>query len=395
MSIDKWSDDDFLDQLRREGDDLADQAVIRLHEDHGIERVNQIFQTLRADHEPLPDDCPEAFREFMEATDEPPAGFDVERMNRGSEVFQHHIFPAAVTLLASSLPSGYSAPCLSRILTVSNNLGTHPYQRLMGVLQLVVHVGSMVPTEHSASSAPLRGDERTHLTARKLRLLHSGIRFIIPKYRPEYHELYGEVCNHEDMLGTVMGFSYLVVDGLRRLDVGITDEEAEDLFYLWRPFIQMMGIHPPGEPQNGEYVPATVEEAAAFYESYKRRNFTSAEDNPDGVYLSRVNLEMMRDLIPKPLRFLGLGDAPQIAMQELLGEEGMLRVGIQPFADLGHHRKVFDDLVHLIEKLAGEIHHHFIGNIGLLVFQKMINVSRGGEVQFIVPEDLEMQRLEL
>ncbi len=386
MTDSKWSDDEFLDQLRQEGDDLADEAVIRLHEDHGIERVNQIFQVLRADHEPLPEDCPMAFREFMEATDEPPAGFDIERMNRGADVFQEHVFPAAVTLLASSLPSGYSAPCLSRILTVSNNLGTHPYRRLMGVLQLVVNISQMVPTDE---------DERTHLTARKLRLLHSGIRFIIPKYRPEYREQYGEVCNHEDMLGTVMGFSYLVIDGMRRLGVGLTDEEAEDFFYLWRPFIQMMGIHPPGQPQSQEYVPASVAEAAAFYESYVRRNYADAEDNPDGVYLSRVNLEMMRELIPQPLRLLGLGDAPRIAMQELLGEEGMRRVGIQPFADLSHHRKIFDGLVHLIEKLVGEIHHHLIGNIGLLVFQKMINVNRGGEVQFIVPENLEMDRMEL
>ena len=386
MTADKWTDDEFLDQLRLEGHDLADQAVTRLHDEHGIGRVNQIFQTLRSDHQPLPADAPAPFVEFMEATAEPPAGLDVERLNRGVEVFQHFVFPAAVTLLASSLPSGYSAPNLSRILTVSNNLGTHPYRRLMGVLQMVVNVSTTVPTA---------GDERAHLTARKLRLLHSGIRFIIPRYRPEYQQKYGAVCNHEDMLGTLMGFSYLVIDGLRRLGVGLTDEQAEDYYYIWQPFIQMMGIHPPGRPESTEYVPASVAEAAAFYSSYSRRHYVAAEDNPDGVYLARVNLEMMRELIPQKLRLLGLGIAPRIAMQQLLGEEGMQRVGVRPIADFAGQHEICIAVLRTVQKLVGALQDHFVANIGQLIFQGMINFDRGGEMQFIVPENLQMDRLEL
>jgi hypothetical protein len=166
MALDKWSDDAFLDSLRQQGDPLADRAVARLHEDRGIEAVSRSFKLLTSDHQPLPDDAPEPYREFMAATAEPPPGIDLERLNRGAEAFRRHTFPACVTLLAASLPSGYSAPCLSRVLTVSDNLGHHPYRRLMGVLQLIVDV-----------STKMRHDDgRAHLTARKLRLLHSGIR---------------------------------------------------------------------------------------------------------------------------------------------------------------------------------------------------------------------------
>ncbi len=385
MTVEKWNDDAFLDALRRQGDDLADEAVVRLHADHSIERVNAIFQQLRGDHQPLPDDAPAPFREFMEATAEPPAGLDLERLNRGAEAFRTHAFPAAVVLLASSLPSGYSAPVLSRILTVSDDLGTHPYRRLMGVLQLIVNVSTMIPTA---------GDERAHLTARKLRLLHAGIRWIVPRYRPDYRQKHGVPVNHEDMLGTIMGFSYLVITGLRRLGVGLTDEQAEDFYYVWWAFARMMGIHPPGEPQSADLVPASVAEAGVFYDAYARRHYAAAEDNPDGVRLARINLEMMRGLIPRPLQPL-LGQAPRLAMQELLGEDGMRRVGVVPVKGFDPRRKAFEVVVRQVQKVAGGVAEHFVSNVGLILFQKMIDTSRGGEVRFIVPEDLEMDRREL
>ncbi|MCP3959594.1 MAG: DUF2236 domain-containing protein [bacterium] len=386
MAIDKWKDDEFLDQIRKGGDDLADEAVTRLHSEHGIEAVNRIFQNLRGDHQPLPDDAPAPFVDFMEATAEVPGGLDVERLERGVEVLRTHAIPAAVVLLASSLPSGYSAPCLSRVLTVSNNLGTHPYRRLMGVLQMVVNVSSMPPTD---------GDGRAHLTARKLRLLHSGIRLIVPRYRPEYREKYGVPCNHEDMLGTIMGFSLLVINGLKRLEIGLTDEQAEDFYYVWRIFIQMMGIHPTGEPMNAEYVPESVAEASAFYESYSRRHYVTAAENPDGVFLSRVNLAMMRSLIPGKLRRACFGGIPRLAMEEILGVEGMRRVGIEPARNHALQRRIFFTLLRWLQRLEGSLGEHFIGQAGALLFQKLINVSRGGEVEFIVPEDLEMVQQQL
>jgi hypothetical protein len=194
------------------------------------------------------------------------------------------------------------------------------------------------------------------------------------------------------MLATIMGFSTLVIDGLRRLGVGLSDEEAEDYYYVWRIFAQMMGIHPEGEPDSFDYVPADVAEATAFYDSYKRRNFTGAEENPDGVYLSKVNLEMMESLIPWPLRLLAFGRMPVLAMQELLGEEGMVRVGIQPI--IGHRtdRALFHSLLRFTGGGGAE---HFSSRFGLLIFQDMIDHDRGGEMTFIVPENLGEIRTQL
>ena len=75
--------------------------------------------------------------------------------------------------------------------------------------------------------------------------------------------------NHEDMLATIMGFSWLLIDGVRRLDLPLGHDEAEDLYYLWRVFALLMGIHPPGRPHDDSLIPPTIADAAAFYDGLR------------------------------------------------------------------------------------------------------------------------------
>ena len=230
-----------------------------------------------------------------------------------------------VVLLASSLPRGYAAPCLSEILGISRDLERHPFGRLMGVVQLLINI---------SDADAFQPHGRAIVTAQKLRLLHAGVRAIAGRYRPHYQERFGVPVNHEDMLATIMAFSWLLIDGVRRLDLPLGDDEAEDLYYLWRVFALLMGIHPPGRPHDDSLIPPTIADAATFYEAYVRRNDTTAERNPYGVVLTQDNLAMMTAMIWWPLRLIGLGWAPRIAMTELLTPEELARVGVTPL--VGH-----------------------------------------------------------
>jgi hypothetical protein len=376
MGHPKWSDDRFLDELRQQGDPLADRAVAELLAQREVRAVNEIFRTLRADDTPIPDDAPAPFREFAAATRELPPGVDRGRLAHGGEVFLDHAFSASVVMLASSLPRGYAAPCLCKILSISRDLQTHPFQRLMGVIQLLVNV---------SSKGAFEPDGRAVVTAQKLRLLHAGVRSLTPRFRPGYEAEHGVPVNHEDMLATIMGFSYLVIDGIRRLGLRLSEHDAEDLYYLWRVYAQMMGIHPEGHPEDGSYVPASLEEAREFYGSYVRRHDTGPVQNPYGVVLTQDNLDMMASLIPKPLRWLGFGLAPRIAMAELMTPQELVRVGVRPLP--GHSVMkavigVFLRLVQGVEKLP------FSASLATLMFQDMIDTSRGGEVTFAIPVTL-------
>lgn len=382
-SMSKWSEDAFLDGLRAQGDVLADVHVAKLKTPGDFQAL---FRSMNSNDAPLPPDAPPPLREFFEQTHGVPPGLDKARLERGSKVFIDYALPAALALLVKSLPEGYAAPNLSRILTISGDLDRHPYRRLLGVLQMLVNVTSPRAFEPQGKAI---------VTAQKMRLLHAGMRQLVPKYRPDYSARFGVPVNLEDMLGTIMGFSYLVIEGLTELRVPLSPEQAEDYLYLWRTFAQLAGIHPPGQPESTEFLPLDVAEAREFYTAYARRHYVPANMNPDGVLLAKDNLQMLVDLMPWVLRILGLDRLiPLIYMQDLIGTEGCQRVGIEPVRGHALLRHLLIRLPSLILKpwqfLAPEGKHH--QNLATLLFQGMINQQYGGEVTFLIPRTLEDAR---
>ena len=371
MANSKWSDDAFLDSLRHQGDPQADLAIAEVVADRQNKAVGAIFKVLRANDTPLPNDTPQPLKDFMGATAGLPPGLDTGRLQRGGEAFLKNGLASTVVLLASSLPRGYAAPCLCEILTISRDLESHPYNRLMGVVELLVNV---------SDGDAFQPAGRAMITARKLRLLHAGVRRIARRVRPGYEHRYGVPVNHEDMLATIMGFSYLLVDGIRRVGLPLNPEEAEDLYYLWRVFALLMGIHPDGSPHDDTYIPADLSEAAEFYASFVRRNNTMPDANPNGVVLTQHNLTMMEGLLPRPLRWLGLGFAPRILMTELLQPVELARIGFTPLT--GHAAIKFALGVLLrVSQQVGE-HDHLATGTARLVLQGLVDRNRGGEVEF-------------
>lgn len=370
----KWSDDRFLDGLRQSGDPLADDAVARLRAEHGGAVIGRIFAKLRANDSPLPDDAPTALADFMRDACGLPAWASEERLQRGGHAFLRNALPSVVVLLASSLPRGYAAPCLTEILSISRDLEQHPYQRLMGVVQLLVNVSD-------AHAFGAHG--RAVVTAHKLRLLHAGIRALTYQCRPGFEARHGVPVNHEDMLATIMAFSWLVVDGIRRLGLPLSEEEAEDLYYVWKVFAQVMGIHPPDRPDDDSLVPGNLAEAREFYESYVRRTNTMPAANRYGVVLTEDNLQMMERLIPLVPRMCGLGLLPYLCMTELMSREELARVGFSPMP--GHRLlRPFLTVALRIGQWTGH-HSSLAAHLAHLVLQGMVAVDRRGEVEFSIP----------
>lgn len=376
----RWSDDSFLDRLRASGDGAADRCVQQLIDAGDVEAVNRFFALVSTENGLLADDVPPPLKTFVEETHEALFEVDSERIARGQRAFLDHAAPAALTLLASSLPQGYAAPNLSQILHLSGDLDHHPYQRLLGVLQMVVDVSGSHDFEPGGS---------VHLVAAELRLLHAGIRRIVPRHLPGYPERYGVPVNLEDMLGTIMGFSLLVIRGLQDLEVGLPEDEAEDLYYVWHVFARLMGIHPPDDPASSEYVPRDLASAGELYAAYGRRHFVEAAENPEGVKLARVNLDMMVDLLPKPIRWLRGRAVIETLSLDLLGEDGARRVGLPT-----RRRPVLNAFLLGCLRLFRRAGHDVdpggraYARLAQHLFQDMIDRGRG-QVRFTVPERLE------
>ncbi|HUI64455.1 MAG TPA: oxygenase MpaB family protein, partial [Bacteroidota bacterium] len=215
----------------------------------------------------------------------------------------------------------------------------------------------------------------------------AGVRHIAGRYHPGFAQKYGVPVNLEDMLATIMGFSYLLLMGLRTLNVGLTREEEEDCFYLWKVYALMMGIHPEGKPESDEYLPHSIDEAAMFYEAYKRRHYVPAAANPDGVSLAAADLRMLRGKVPQLLRLLGLGVIPQVYMRELMGDEACARIGIGPVRG-ARVRKWLLMHIHSILNPLERADQRGMGRMGEVMFQDMISKAYNGEVTFTIPTSL-------
>ncbi len=373
----RWNDA-FLDSLRRQGDPLADEAFQILIQDGEAAKAKKLFAEMDANNEIPPATLFPELHEFFSTTERLPANVDLDRIRRGEDVFTRHPFTGALVLLAKSLPEGYAAPNLAIILNMSGDLRVHPYKRLLATLQTVVNVSTIRGFQNGG---------RAVITAQKLRLLHAGIRHITHRYRPDFEPKYGVPANQEDMLGTIMGFSSLVIEGMRTLQVGLTKPEEEDFLYVWRVFAHMMGIHPAGKPDSLDYLPESVADAEQFYQAYRRRHYVDADKNPDGVALAAANLGMLRHFVPWPLKLFGMGLLPRLYMQILMGEEQCRKIRIRPVR--GHHILRWI-LLHLhslwrpFERTGRSHHEHF----GMTLFQGMIKREYGGEVTFTIPADL-------
>jgi hypothetical protein len=373
----KWTDT-FLDKLRQEGDQQADEALKKILQDDEYAGISQLFASMDANNETPPAKTFPVLSDFFHSTENLPPDVDLDRIHRGEDVFDEHTYEGALALLAKSLPEGYQAPNLTVILNISGDLRTHTYQRLLGTLQTVVNV---------STCRGFQTGGRAVITAQKLRLLHAGIRHLTRRYRPEYTAKYGEPVNQEDMLGTVLGFSQLVIEGWRRLNVGVTPREEEDFLYVWLVFARMMGVHPAGQPDSTAYIPANVQEAETFYRLYERRHYVDGSANPDGIALAAANLSMLNELIPWPLRLLGFGILPRLCMTELMGNNACTRLSIPPV----RFHPILKALllnVHRIITPFEKLHHADHKRLGMILFQDLIRKSYGGEVTFTIPNDM-------
>ena len=363
----------LLEEMRHTGDPLADATLARAAETGEVGRINAIFRSFAADEAQVPPDAPAAFLEFVRATNALPPGVDRERVLRGAQVLLGHATLVALALLLKSLPAGYAAPRLSRVLHLSGNLEDRPYRRALGVLQMIVNISRR--DAFAAGGAAV-------VTGQKLRLLHAGVRHIVRARLPDFGRDFGTPISQLDMTYTIMTFSVMVVDGLAALGVHWTPDDAADYFELWRAYGELQGIDP-------QWMPRTLEEGRAFCNAYACE-YRPAAENPQGVALTKADLDMMRRLIPWPMRALGLGSAPTVYLLRMLGEEAAARVGVVRTRENAWCEwlalRIPVAWQRLWRSAAPEQVAH--DRISRLFFKTLIVGAWGEEVRFMVPESV-------
>lgn len=299
-----------LDEARRIGDPAADAIVAALGRDVWI--VNSALRHVHCNGDPLPDGVPPIVRRFFAEEVALPQWLDEARVRRAQRWASRHLFHVTVALFCASLPTAYAAARGARVLVATGEMhGANLDRRINETAQFVLDVVAEGGFDERGSAIR---------AIQKVRLVHAAVRarLLARGFGDD-----GEVpINQEDMLGTLITFSAVVLRASRRLGLSIDDDEAEDYYHLWRAVGAMLGIR-------DDLVPRDLASAYDVGERIAARHFEASEH---GRALMATLLAGMESHVPQ------FPSAPRHLVRYLVGERMAEQLGLPE--DAGFHAKL-------------------------------------------------------
>jgi ER-bound oxygenase mpaB/B'/Rubber oxygenase, catalytic domain len=287
----------LLNGMRHVGDLTADAVIEELARTQQIREVSHVLRNVVDNDQPLPPELPLSLAQWLETSGEVPAWADRERLERGCTMVVEHGPQVCVALATASLVYCYAGYPGVKVLTFSRRLDHDAVRRVGETAQFVLSV---------MSPGSLQPGGRGIRKIQKVRLLHAAIRHLIATGGRWDTDGDGVPICQEDLAGTLMSFTWVVVEALRKLGVRVEDREAEDYYYRWRVIAEMMGIAPVA-------IPADLELARELTAVIARRNHRRS---PEGIEMTRALLELHTASLP-----VGFGGAAPALTRFLLGDE--------------------------------------------------------------------------
>lgn len=248
---------------------------------------------------------PVELRHLVAITEQLPAWADFGALQRSQRFFSRHRSLIFLCLGLYSLPYCYAAADGARVLYHSRRLRESPGKRLAETASFVMDVCE--PGAFEESGKALR-------SILKVRLMHAMARYQLLRQSFWRTEEWGKPVNQEDMAGTNLAFSLIVLRGLRKFGIDISAQEAYDVLHCWRVIGFLLGV-------DQQLLPASVTVALKLEREIRRRQFRSSDE---GMALAAslagyIRQQMATQKISLPVHGL---------MQRLLGKELSLLVGI-------------------------------------------------------------------
>ena len=221
----------------------------------------------------------------------PPVGLDElviepQDVRAGQRVFADHGPEILMALACYSLPAAFAAAKGVQVLNATGYIEMETNRRLWETTQMVVDVMS----DGGLEGADARGTQ----TARRVRQLHAAVRQLLLKHPGKEWDSaeLGVPINQEDMAGTLLTFSWLILDGLAKMHIELTPEEQQSYLNAWRYVGSEMGVV-------DELIPETVEEARELSDLIQRRQ---VGNSPQGREMTAAVLGWMRGQAPMLLK---------------------------------------------------------------------------------------------
>ncbi len=374
----RWTDE-FLDQMRLRQDPFADEVIGAVYEAEGLVGLRRLLGTMTHSDLPVPEGLPAIAADYFAHTDDPPPWVDEARARFGAETFGFLAFAMIAALFTAALPEAYCAADGARVLVQTGRLERDIDNRILETAQFIMDV---------MGDEGLEPEGRGLRTAQKIRLIHAAVRHLISHHRPLWNvDAFGLPINQEDMAGTLLTFSVIVTEGMRRLRIELDVQQQEAYMHAWRVIGYAMGLHP-------ELIPDNVIEARILMRKIRRRQQHASEH---GQELAESLLRAMRKYLP----FYAPRAMPDVMVRHMIGDAraDMLAIPRHPF-----WHAVFAWVLRLADRYGwfsatpkgidpesryGKQRIGAIGRFNMQMVRKVIYAQRRGKkVEFRIPESL-------
>ncbi|QMW06817.1 oxygenase MpaB family protein [Spirosoma foliorum] len=294
--------DNLLQPYRQQGDSPADAAIAAVVEANGPTGLRSLMAWLADTTDFSTANQHQVVQAFFVDQAQLPSWANPDRMQRGMAFFEKHAQQIGLVLGFFSLPFSYLGAHGAQVLWLTERIKNDTTRRLQETGEWVFGVNDS--KEWKAGKAIDR--------ILKIRLIHAGVRWFAI-HSKKWNTDWGYPVNQEDMAGTNLTFSYVVLLGLRKLGIVVSEQEEEDYLHHINVVNYLNGVAE-------ELLPRNLREAYTLSHAIGRRQFAPSEA---GIGLTRSLLdaiaeqlaqhqkgrpETIRNLVAGEMRFF-LGDA--------------------------------------------------------------------------------------
>lgn len=353
--------------MREVGDPSADAAIAEIYGLGKQDEVRQALLDFGRNSDTVPAGLPPQLAHYFDDSAVLPSWADPAQIDRGHLLLGRYQPQITTTLLCSSLPQAYGCSDGAQVLYRSQRLTSGVYRRLMETAQFIVDV---------LDSGGLAPGGRGVRSAQKIRLLHATMRYHVRR-QDTWDPRWGLPVNQEDLAGTLLSFSVVVVRGLKSLGIDLPVRDRDSYFHIWRVVGHILGV-------DDQLNPIEFDDGAALCDTILQRQQSPSEA---GTVLTKGVLDFIKEVLPGPT-LAGVGPT---LIRHLAGDKAADLVDVPP-ADFSELAVQFGsgldfgygtagDMVPLAAKMAGEL--------GLAVFKEGLRLTnKGRRYEWQVPTGL-------
>nr|WP_262918621.1 oxygenase MpaB family protein [Belliella filtrata] len=297
-----------MNHLRSQGDQLAEATLLTLVSQP--ELISKLNSWNKLPDSQQREELPSAVKKYFDAFDTSPDWVEIEKVKLAHDFFRENSSYYLSMLGFYALPYCYAfadgAQVLYRSKRITEDIGMRLAETTLFVMD-IFKPGNFL--EHADSL----------WTVSKVRLIHEFSRYFIKNKSIGWETSWGIPINQEDMLGTNLAFSLLVIRGFDKLGRFPGKNVLEAVLHYWKIVGFYMGV-------DIQYWPNTAKEAYELESLIRKRQM---KESDAGKFLVTSLINFYKNAIQDS----SLADLSETIIAYFVGEKASSILGIRQYAE--------------------------------------------------------------